>query len=551
MELRDLYDIADDSVVTLDKNRVYDVWEDTADIVTGYYCSNTASKSENPDGMRRLALYLKAKRNVTIDGNGATVMCHGRITPLIFDRCSNITLKNLTVDYARPTMSEFDVIERNNGVCILKINPESLYEIRGNELFWLGEKGKNGKPLWEFPYRGVNMLSMYYRRDSGELLMLDSDGECCRPSVPTFSAVEEIGKNLLKVTLKDRDALLPVGCTVQSRCIVRDQVGGFFERCENLVFENLRIKAMHGLGLLSQYCTNVTFRGCDLSPDAGRTAASNADYFQFSGCRGHILIEGNKAMGAHDDFINVHGTYLQVQSVDAGKKRITVRFMNSQSWGFKAFEAGDTVDFVKWNTLVPYCSAVVKAVERLSDTDILLTLDRVPGCIEVGKDVVENATYTPGVTVRNNYVGYTAGRGALTTTRGKVLIENNVFDKTCNQALLIESDCNFWFESGRATEVIFRNNKVVGCGYGFKRQGVSVIKSSPNVRDGQSTEFVHGRLEISGNTFESSPTGEYAFKIGYCREFVLKGNVFDAPYKIETKTVGAVVDENNKVKEKL
>lgn len=116
---------------------------------------------------------------------------------------------------------------------------------------------------------------------------------------------------------------------------------------------------------------------------------------------------------------------------------------------------------------------------------------------------------------------------------------------------MIESDCNFWFESGRATEVIFRNNKVVGCGYGFKRQGVSVIKSSPNVRDGQSTEFVHGRLEILGNTFESSPTGDYMFDIGYCKEFVLKGNVFDAPYKIETKAVGAVVDENNRVNGKV
>ncbi len=551
MELRDLNTIADNSVVALDKGRVYDVWEDTADIVTGYYCSNTASKAENPDGMRRLALYLKDKHNVTIDGNGATVMCHGRITPILFDRCTDVTLRNLTVNYARPTMSEFEVVSREGGVCVLKINPESLYEVRGSELFWLGEKGANGAPLWEFPYKSINMLSMYYDPSLGELCMLDSDEDCCRPSVPTFSAIDEIDKNLIKVTLRDKNAKLPAGCIVQSRNIIRDQIGGFFERCENLVFENLRIKAMHGLGLLSQYCTNVMFRGCDLTPGEGRTAASNADYFQFSGCRGHIVIDGNRAYGAHDDFVNVHGTYLQVDKADGKKRQITVKFMNKQSWGFKAFAEGDTVDFIRQATLVPYGSATVERAERLNDTQILLTLNCIPEGVEVGKDVVENATFTPDVTIKNNFVGYTAGRGALCTTRGKVVIENNVFDHTCNAALLIESDCNFWFESGRATDVIFRNNTIIGCGYGFKRGGVAVVKSTPNVRDENSREFVHGRLEVTGNSFSDPKFEKYLFGIEYFKEFILKDNVFDAPYEIKTKVVGAVVDKNNTVTESL
>lgn len=547
MELRDLCHIADNTVVRLDKDRVYDVWEDDTEVVTGYYCSNTATKAENPNGTRYTALYLQNKHDVTIDGNGATILCHGRITPLILDRCRNITLQNLTVDYARPTMSEFRVDSRENGVCVLTINPESRYEVRGDTLVWLGENGKNGAPLWEFPYKGANMLSMYYDGARGELRMLDADEDCCRPSVPTFSAVEEIAKNRIKVTLKNKDAKLPVGCTVQSRNIIRDQIGGFFERCERLCFKKLRIKAMHGLGLLSQYCTDVSFLDCDLTPGAGRTASSNADYFQFSGCRGQIVIEGNRAYGAHDDFVNVHGTYLQIESIDEPKRQITVRFMNAQSWGFKAFDKGDAVDFVKRQTLVPFGSATVEAAMRLSDAQILLTLDRVPDNIEIGNDVVENATYTPSVTVRNNYVGYTAGRGALCTTRGKVVIENNVFDHTCNAALLIESDCNFWFESGHATDVSFRNNKVIGCGYGFKGNGTAIVKSTPNVRDGQSKEFVHGRLEVTGNEFSRPKFDTYLFKIEYFKEFVLTNNTFDAPYEIQARVVGVVTDENNTI----
>ena len=37
----------------------------------------------------------------------------------------------------------------------------------------------------------------------------------------------------LKVVLKNRNADLPAGSVVQSRSIVRDQVGSFFERCKN------------------------------------------------------------------------------------------------------------------------------------------------------------------------------------------------------------------------------------------------------------------------------------------------------------------------------
>ena len=62
--------------IVLEKNTVYNVRQDDSFLLTGYYCSNTAKKHENPDGTRRTAVYLKDKKNITIDGNGATLLVH-------------------------------------------------------------------------------------------------------------------------------------------------------------------------------------------------------------------------------------------------------------------------------------------------------------------------------------------------------------------------------------------------------------------------------------------------------------------------------------------
>lgn len=127
-------------VITLEENAEIDIWNDECPVVSGYHFSNTATYEENPNGDHPVGIYLKGKKNVVIDGNGAEIKIHGIMTPFLFDRCENITLKNIKFDYARPTMSEFDILEkRGEGTYLLRILPESLFEIEGNNLIWCGE----------------------------------------------------------------------------------------------------------------------------------------------------------------------------------------------------------------------------------------------------------------------------------------------------------------------------------------------------------------------------------------------------------------------------
>ena len=537
--------VQDGETVLLD-NRVYDVYQDDCFVLSEYYCSNTASKEENPDGTRFVAVYLKDKNNITIDGKGATIKVHGVMTPMLFDGCKNITVKNLTIDYARPTMSEFRIVKRDKGVVEIDIPKEFLFDVEDTTLVWKGETGKDGKPYWQHSYKGKDVLSMFYDEVAERVRLCDYDEGDTRPSVPTFTKIERLSQNRLRVYLANEKAYFPEGNVVQTRNIVRNQVGSFFVHCKNLTLQNVRVCAMHGLGLLCQYCENVTYDKLDCTPKQGRTIVSNADFFHFSGCKGMVEIKNCKAWGAHDDFINVHGTHLRIIEQDKDNKRITVRFIHSQTWGFDAFSVGDEIEYVRHDTLIPYAKATVVETKRLNDTDILLTLSQVlPTEIELGKDVVENASNTPSVHIHDSYFGVSAGRGVLCTTRGSVRIENNVFYHTAGAPLVIEDDCNFWFESGYTTDVQFIGNKIIGCGYGFKGNGGPLIQVTPQVLNRNSAHHVHGKLTIKKNVFEEQNKAGYFFQFEYIDAVWISGNVFDAPYRIEEYNVGNIYLHNN------
>lgn len=527
-ELFNLIDQAkNNSLITLKKNKIYHVRQENSRHLRGINISNTASFEENSEGIRHTILYFENKENITIDGNGAMIIIHGIMTPLVFRNCKNITIRNLKIDYARPTMNEFKILSGENGIYELDINEECIFTVNDNDLIWKGENKENGEPYWELPYKGKDIISMYFDPKTEYTRFFPLEKGDFRPSVPAFSFIEQIDKNRLKVGLKNETAFFPVGCTVQTRSAVRDQIGGFFERCENISLVDMRIYFMHGLGFVFQFCKNITISSLDCMPKEGRTIACNADFFQFSGCKGDIVIEDCKAAGAHDDFINIHGTHLRIIQVCKKTRSITVRFENAFTWGFPAFSKGDKVDFIKWDTLVPYASTKVKSVKMLNTKELELKLYSLPEKIELNKDVIENTTATPKVIIRKNSFGPSMGRGILTTTRRKVLIENNRFYKLGGCVLLLESDCNFWFESGFTKKVIFKNNSVDCCGYGTDGKCRPVIKVSPVVLKNPAKTFVHGKLHIKNNIFIAAPEERYNMEFHSIRSVYLKENKFE------------------------
>ncbi|MBP9989041.1 MAG: hypothetical protein KBT46_06035, partial [Ruminococcus sp.] len=214
-ELSEIINKACDGDYIILENKIYEVAPEDSFYVDGLYFSNTAKQEENPNGERFCAIYLNEKNNITIDGNGATVVIHGKMTPFIFCKCRNITMKNIRFDHYRPTMSEFTVIESRKGYVKIRINDEFIYRTDGNMLYWCGEDNKENKPYWEIPYKGKGVLTNAFN-PSTEIVddMICGEGDS-RHGFPDITELTELDKGVLELKFRDKNRHIPVGTVAQ------------------------------------------------------------------------------------------------------------------------------------------------------------------------------------------------------------------------------------------------------------------------------------------------------------------------------------------------
>lgn len=468
------------TTVTFPKGR-YDFWPDGA-IREKYFISNTATEAEDSLKIRIIGMLFRNARNLTIEGSGALFVFHGKMTTIVLDRCENVKLQNIHVDFERPTMSEMRYAKVANGEVELDIQRDARYAIRDGRMEWFGEGWKTTH------FHAVEF-------DTTLKTMRYSDWKPYANAQAT-----EIGPG--RVRFKTNAAPKP-GNILTVRDIIRDQVGVHIRECRNVTLEDVGMHYMHGLGIVSQYTENITMRRvtCAPRPETGRMIASSADFMHFSGCRGKVTVEDCRFSGAHDDPINVHGTNLRIvgrPDVNALK----VRFMHGQSYGFNAFFPGDTVAFVHSASMERFAHGLVKAVSRLNDREVLLTFEKpVPAGLEE-HDCVENMTWTPEVLIRGNHFTRTNTRGILLTTPRKAVIENNTFFRTGMSAVLIEADAEGWYESGSVRDVAIRNNEFIDCAY-QGGPGNAVIAINPSNKVVDAKRPVHFNIRIEGNTFKT------------------------------------------------
>jgi hypothetical protein len=257
------------------------------------------------------------------------------------------------------------------------------------------------------------------------------------------------------------------------------------------------------MGIISQFTDGITYDHVRVIPPAGtlRTCPAWADVFHFSGCRGQILVNDCVFSGTQDDAINVHGTHLRIIERTA-ENQLLLRFMHPQTYGFAAFQAGDEVAVINSKTLLERPNnprRKVTQVDRVNDQDWKITLDG-PTPEFQPNDVIDNITWYPAVTVQNCRVDMDSCRGFLLTTRGKVMVDGNTFNRCKMPAILIEDDANGWFESGPVSDMTIQNNTFIECG----------IDINPRVMEG--TDPVHRNIRIIHNKFLNGArfTGHHA-----------------------------------------
>ncbi|UNY97234.1 right-handed parallel beta-helix repeat-containing protein [Zhouia spongiae] len=493
----------EETIIRFPEGRI-DLWPDGTRNKE-YYVSN-ATESDTLSKEKSIGILLENMTNVTLEGNKTFIVAHGKMIHIAIDNCKNIKVKGLSFDYERPTMSEMKILKADDAGVIAEVHRDSKYIIRNEKLIWYGDGWKAAD---------VNTIRFDPRFEG---MYYDS----WKPF--KNSKVTDLGNGKLMFKGDFSKADFKEGDIMTMRDTYRDCVGILNHYSKELLFEDIHLHYMHGMGVVSQFCENIVMNSINGQPRraSGRKIAAFADFLHFSGCHGKITVENSLFSGSHDDCINVHGTHLRI--VNAEKNKIRVRFMHHQTWNIKAFDIGDTIGFVDNKTLLVYEKAQVKSVKKLSERAIELEIDRnVPKQL-ADKHCVENISKTPEVLIRNNRFEHTNTRGVLLTTRKKAVITGNIFYKTGMHAILIADDCNFWYESGPVKDVTISENKFIQCGYNSYPKSYA-IAIMPETHDFEKDRFVHSNIKIIDNEFDiSSPQVLFARSTN---TLLFKGNVIN------------------------
>ena len=525
------------------ENKTYDIKKDECTFISHFYCTNSGSPKHNPNGEKHAFIYLKDKKNIVIDGQGARVIFHGEVTPILLDSCHNITIKNITFDYAVPSMSEFRIIRAKRGQIVIKPHKNNRFLIKNNSLYWVSDKDEKGQYYFCYEYNGEDMLSMGLTVDN-HLYMLPYRSPKSRfPSFPEIKDIKENDDETLTLTLKDPSIELKEGDVIQTRCTHRNEVGGYFNNSSNIHLENVSYHFMNGMGLVFQNVNNISLHKVNIVPTEDRIVSSCADFFHFSNCKGKIKIKECTAIGAHDDVINVHGVYLSIDRIN--KKEIILKFPHHETYGFLPYSKDDVIEFVDKNTLLPIYHAKVVKAQLVDLFTVSLTIDKeIPNDLSLDNCVIDNLTNKPSLLVQDCHFERISTRGILATTNKNVVIKNNTFKDINGPLLFVSDDANEWFESGRSGVIKLIDNTISSCDSGMNQQGEPIVLVKPEIKEDKK-QIIHQKLIIKNNIFNKPFIDRFIFNISHLKTLILRNNKFDAPYEIKDNNVFKLDIKNN------
>lgn len=463
-----------------------------------YYISN--HDQTNP---KKVGLALEDMKNLTVDGQGAELIFHGRMLPVSLLRSENCTLKNLHIDFENPHISQVKVIENDPQKGIVFEPAQWVkYRITKDGFFETFGDGWTMRHNYGIAFEG----------DTKHLVYNTSDVYC------PIKGVKEIApRRILAPEWKDQ-RLVP-GTVMALRGWYRPTPGIFLSHDVNTTIEDVQVHYAEGMGLLAQLCENITldkFGVCLRGENDPRYFTTQADATHFSGCKGKIVSRNGLYEGMMDDAINVHGTYLKVvKRVD--DRTLVGRYMHNQAWGFEWGCIGDEVQFVRSNTMEligetnriasirPYDKEQIAGAREF----LITFAEPVDAAInEKSGFGIENLTWTPEVLFAGNVIRNNRARGTLFSTPKATVVEDNLFDHTSGAAVLLCGDCNGWYETGACRNVIIRKNRFVNALtnlFQFTNAVISIYPEIPNLKDQQ--KYFHGGKDggivIEDNVFET------------------------------------------------
>ncbi|MEJ2905808.1 hypothetical protein WAE58_25405 [Pedobacter panaciterrae] len=483
----------DKVIIQFEKGR-YDFYPEGA-IKREYYISN-----HDQDNPKIVGIEIEKFNNITLIGKGTDLMFHGRMLPLALIESSNVKIKDLSIDFEKPQITQVKIISNDTtaGNIVFETAPWVKYKLKDSTFYNTGEG-------WEMqPTSGIAF-------ENGTKHIIFNSGDI---RVGTKS-VSEVSPGKIKAYHWKNKKLIS-GTVIAMRSWHRPAPGIFVHKGKNISFENVKVHYAEGMGLLAQLTENIYMDGfgvCLRGKNDPRYFTTQADATHFSGCKGEIISKNGLYEGMMDDAINIHGTYLKITK-KLDDHTVIANYMHEQSYGFDWGNIQDTVQFIQSKTMELWNAkntiAAIKPILRNSTDPIkefkiefTKALDPVidPSKQDIG---IENLSWTPSVVFTGNTIRNNRARGALFSTPKPTLVANNLFDHTSGCAILLCGDSNGWYETGSCRDITIRDNKFVNAltsMYQFTSAIISIYPEIPDLTNQK--KYFHSGIRILNNQFDT------------------------------------------------
>lgn len=486
-------DLDDGDTLQLE-GRTLNLFADEFPSVGYYYISN------NESGDKRCAVFLKNKRNICIDGQGAELILHGAFMAFIVDNCQDVSITALRIDYADPLYVQAKITDSKAGYIELEFDDQvSLFMEKDGKVLIVSREG-----LWE--------------KDFNHCLVNEFESDTNRPCPYNGSYITETDINAdhgflnfmfkkIHCELISKDKLALIGDVGQLHNVGnywvatfhtdRKNPGIFCKDSSRIFMKMLTLNHALAMGIICQSCENVSLYGITVEPrrDSGRMLSICADATHFVNCRGKIEIKESSFVNMLDDAINIHGIYNPIlQQVDGNT--VILGFGHPMQSGVLSYRENDSIRFVDVNTGRSVGEYTVASAKLLPNGEISLTTVESIACCDI-ECVVEDVSATPEIYIAGCRSGNNRPRGFLLSSPKQTVVEDCVFSNMCS-GISISSGMTDWYESGQVKNVTIRNNYFDNCSYA---SGDAVIHIVPEGPHPELLTGFHSGITITGNTF--------------------------------------------------
>lgn len=464
--------------------------------------------------MQPVALPFTGITNVTLDASGSVFRMYGEAVAFAAVDSLGVSLRNVSIEWARPYFAELEVTAFERGGTRVKFNPDR-FDCRVDDR---GELMLHGED-WTAKLERAHFVD---RSEGGACIRKGSDWYLRKPKTALGGNEILLGEDLSEPIHGRTGVGLEVGDVVVIRAAVRPRPAMFLFRAKDTSFDGVHVSGGFGMGLIAQCSENVTFLNGSVAPSRkDEFSAHTVDATHFSSVKGLVRVENSLFKGMLDDAINIHATSLIIREI-VGDRVIRCRDCRMDGKGYGLLNPGDNIRFINGDSLENGSLRKVTAVENLTEDEMILHLDGdVPEGYRPG-DAIENIDWFADIVFRGNRVCDNRARAVLFTTTGSVLCESNVFERVSGAGIRISGDAVFWYETGAASRVTVRGNVFDGCQR--RHNGGAVIIVDPMVKKlEQQRRAYHRELVVEDNVFRNVRDGAYLSAYSL-EKLVWKGN---------------------------